>query len=67
MSKIVERVPMLLSASALLMGAMVFGAATIRAVNTTVEAACTSLCDAEDADDCSSGCHCNDPSAQCED
>lgn len=68
MSKITGRVPMLVSAGSLLLGAMAFGSAATYAYNalTTVHAQeCGQACDAEDTDDCPSGCTCNDPTTQC--
>jgi len=68
MGKIRERVPMLVSAGTLLTGAMLFGAVSAQLIDqttTTVYATCAGLpCDAEDPDDCSSNCTCND-SAGC--
>jgi hypothetical protein len=66
MSRIVERVPMLLSAATLLTGAIVFGAAATYTYNeSVVYAACNVACDAEDPDDCDPSCPCNDPIMFC--
>lgn len=71
MSRIVERIPLLMSAGTLLAGAMLFAASanyTSRQLTGVVFAAeegCQFGCDAEDSDDCPSGCKCNDPSRTC--
>jgi hypothetical protein len=69
MTRIVERLPQLTSASVLLAGAMLFGASLNYAYNnfSTVAFAemCGQACDAEDPDDCPSGCTCNDPIGGC--
>lgn len=68
MTRIAERVPILLSATALLSGAILFGAAvTYTYQNSIVYAACHVVCDAEDPDDCSSSCPCHDPTNLCTD
>lgn len=66
MSRIAQRVPMLLSGTALLAGALTFGAVTTYYYkDSVVRADCDVSCDAEDPDDCSTDCPCHDPTTNC--